>query len=296
MIWILLTVMAAAFQSVRTSIQKSLTPHSSPWVITWIRAGLGLPFALIYLGVLYTVSPSLPALSLYYILLVATAAIAQLLATYFMIRLFASGSYMMGTLFAKSEALQTAILGSILFTDTLSPLGWLIIILGTLSVILISASSHKSQDKQVLNIRYLCLGLASGLGFAICALSIRYATLALSGSPAMNAGMTLVGVLTLQAIGLGAWILLTQSSDFAILRHHTKKVWLVGITSVAGSIGWFTAFALIQAAYVKTVGQIELLFALLLSHFLFKERLTLFQKIGFIGLLISILGLLFLKT
>ena len=47
----------------------------------------------------------------------------------------------------------------------------------------------------------------------------------------------------------------------------------VGATSVVGSAGWFTAFTLERAAYVKTLGQVE--FVLTLAPYrssIFKER------------------------
>ena len=48
----------------------------------------------------------------------------------------------------------------------------------------------------------------------------------------------------------------------------------VGITSVIGSAGWFTAMTVERAAYVKALGQIEMIFTLLLSVLFFKERST----------------------
>ena len=48
----------------------------------------------------------------------------------------------------------------------------------------------------------------------------------------------------------------------------------MGVTSAIGSIAWFTAFALTQAAYVKTVGQVELLFSILVTQRIFKEGIS----------------------
>jgi uncharacterized membrane protein len=43
---------------------------------------------------------------------------------------------------------------------------------------------------------------------------------------------------------------------------------------VVGSAGWFTAMTIERAAYVKALGQVELLFTLALSVLYFKERST----------------------
>jgi uncharacterized membrane protein len=52
-----------------------------------------------------------------------------------------------------------------------------------------------------------------------------------------------------------------------------------------GSLGWFTAFALTNAAYVRALGQIELVFSYLSAVFFFRERVTRIEVIG-IGMLI----------
>ena len=55
-------------------------------------------------------------------------------------------------------------------------------------------------------------------------------------------------------------------------------------TGVLGSLGWFTAFALQNAAYVRSVGQVELIFSVLVSTLFFREKPTLREVMG-IGLL-----------
>jgi drug/metabolite transporter (DMT)-like permease len=44
---------------------------------------------------------------------------------------------------------------------------------------------------------------------------------------------------------------------------------------VLGSAGWFTAMTLQNAAYVRAVGQVELIFTLIVSRYGFGERPTL---------------------
>ena len=46
------------------------------------------------------------------------------------------------------------------------------------------------------------------------------------------------------------------------------------MTGVAGSAGWFTAFALMNAAYVRALGQVEIVFTLIVSVLVFHERLS----------------------
>jgi uncharacterized membrane protein len=58
-------------------------------------------------------------------------------------------------------------------------------------------------------------------------------------------------------------------------------------------LGWFTAFALQTAAYVKALGQIELVFTFLFSAFWLRERSSRKEIAGFVLLIVS-LGLILL--
>ena len=51
-------------------------------------------------------------------------------------------------------------------------------------------------------------------------------------------------------------------------------------TSALGSIGWFTAMTMERAAYVKSLGQVEFLFALMISTLFFRERTTGLELLG----------------
>jgi uncharacterized membrane protein len=54
----------------------------------------------------------------------------------------------------------------------------------------------------------------------------------------------------------------------------------------AASEGWFLAFALATAASVRTLGLIDVLFAQLVSHIVFKQKTTR-QEIAGIALLVA---------
>ena len=64
----------------------------------------------------------------------------------------------------------------------------------------------------------------------------------------------------------------------------------MGLASAIGSVGWFTAFTLQIAAYVRTLGLVELVFTLLISLYAFRERPGRFEMIG-LGLLILSIAL-----
>jgi len=120
--WILFTVFAAAMQSVRTAGQKTLTTSISPMSATLVRYLFGLPFAFAWL--FFLTGPSLTeklthAFSLNeFILFAALAGVAQILATVLLVISFQFKNFMVGTSFAKTESLQTAVFGSVFFGFT----------------------------------------------------------------------------------------------------------------------------------------------------------------------------------
>lgn len=53
--------------------------------------------------------------------------------------------------------------------------------------------------------------------------------------------------------------------------QRRKLTLAVSVASFLGSLGWFSAMSLQSVPIVKTLGQIEVLFTLLISALVFKE-------------------------
>jgi drug/metabolite transporter (DMT)-like permease len=79
-------------------------------------------------------------------------------------------------------------------------------------------------------------------------------------------------MIAVQALMSLAMLLVQNAAEFRIIFRKWKPSLFVGATIVVGSAGWFTAFTLERAAYVKTLGQIEFILTLAISTFYFKER------------------------
>jgi drug/metabolite transporter (DMT)-like permease len=58
-----------------------------------------------------------------------------------------------------------------------------------------------------------------------------------------------------------------------------------------GSAGWFTAMTIQNAAYVRALGQIELVFTFAASYFFFRERTS---RVELLGIALVIGGILIL--
>lgn len=295
MTWIVASILAAFFQTIRTGLQRHLKQHLPTSAINWIRYSFGLPFIIVYVWALLASGYTIPDPGEYFLFYCLGAAIAQILGTGFLITLFSYRNFAVGTTYAKTESLQTAFLGVLLFGEAVSFGGLVAIIVGVIGILLISLVEEKITILSLIRAmisKTALIGLAAGAAFSFSGLFIRQATLDLDGSYIINAASTLLVVMVMQIVLLGIWMFIRNRNIVREILQHWKAASLVGLTSTLGSIGWFTAFALTNAAYVKTVGQVELLFALFLSHHFFKEHINKKEIAGMVLVVGSIILLI----
>ena len=136
------------------------------------------------------------------------------------------------------------------------------------------------------------MGLASGALFGIAAVSYRAAALSLAdGSVWLRAACTLASVIVLQTVMMSLYLVLREPGQLtAVLRSWRVTVW-VSVTGLLGSICWFTAMTMQNAAYVRALGQIELVFTLMATTLIFREEL---RRAEVLGILLIVAGILLL--
>ena len=279
--WILFTLMAAFMQSWRNAFQKQLSTTVDVYGVTLARFIFAWPFAAVYL---YTVSPEisinhLPQFTGNFWFYVWIAALSQILATILMVQLFKQRNYAIGVGLAKSEAILAAIIAFICLSEDLSIFGWFGVLLGGYAVFLMS----KGASQQSFSVKTLCIGIGSGLSFAITSLLVREASLELTHLPVLErAAWVLFTVIAIQCS-----VMLIYLASFK--RHTLYAMWQrkgltfkVSLCSFMASLGWFSAMSMQSVAVVKTLGQIEILFSLLISAYFFKEKLAVKDKLGII--------------
>ena len=168
------------------------------------------------------------------------------------------------------------------------------ICIGFVGLVLLSKQPLKRSflEEGVLS-RSVFLGLLSGFLFAISGVYYRASTLNVLDESSINRAMfTLTFVLVFQVISMGGWLLLFNRRELkAVWKVRSVAIW-VGLTSLAGSFCWFWAFSLVNAALVKAVGQIELLFSILASIVLFKEKITGRELVGIFTVMVSLTGVI----
>jgi drug/metabolite transporter (DMT)-like permease len=73
---------------------------------------------------------------------------------------------------------------------------------------------------------------------------------------------------------------------------HWRSSAIVGVLSVCGSAGWALALALENAAKVRTLGQVELLFTFAVSYWLLRDRHTRLEFAASAVVLAGVLGVM----
>ena len=293
-LWIPIAMVAGLMQAVRTAAQKALNAHLSVWQTTYVRSVYGLPIMLVYLwAVVSWEGLGAPRFHVEYMFHCFMAGLSQVLATYLLILLFQMANFAVGTLLSKTDVMQAAIIGSILFSEAISPIGWVAIILTVLGVVLISSGRTRGLSKNIgalLTSRATLIGLATGFLFCLSYLFLREATLVMDeGSGIYRGAWSVVVVTSMQVVGLGIWLMATEREGFRQWPSLVRPSLFIGVTSAIGSIGWFTAMALQNASYVKAVGQVEVVFTILISVLYFRERISTAEYAGIATIVAAVL-------
>ena len=295
-LWIVVTLLAAAFQTVRFMLQKVLaTATLSPAGATFSRFIYSAPFiALLLVAYMSATQASLPPLDARFWGFGLLGGTAQILATVCVVMLFKERNFAVGITFKKTEVIQTVLVGVVLLGDLVSLAGLAAIALGLVGLLLLSGGKEATGfHLSDLRNRAAGLGIASGILFAFSAVSYRGASLTLAvEDPLLRASVTLMAVVTMQTVIMLVWLGLYDRGEIGrVWRARRVAIW-IGLTSMGGSLCWFTAFTLQNAAYVKALGQVELILSILASTLFFREKITLREAVGMAILVISILLLI----
>lgn len=283
--WIFITVAAAFFQNIRSTVQKHLKGVMGTTGATFVRFGFGLPFAFLFWAIVFVYSGhQWPRLNTEFWFWTAVAAVSQIAATFLLLQLFSYRNFTVGTAYSRTEPAQTALFALILFGEQLSIGGIMAIFVSVLGVMLISVARTPANFGALLTSlasRSVAIGLASGTLFGLAAVGYRAGALAVEHDTFfMRSATTLCFAIALQTVLMLAWMLLREREEFSKIAHAWKPSLLVGFVGATASFGWFTAFTLQQAALVKVVAQIEMLFTFASSILFFKEQINRTEIIG----------------
>src|SRR5262245_3156115 len=291
--WIPITLGAAASQAVRTALQRYLKGRLSINGAAFTRFVFGLPLAAVYLSLLVGAGVGrLPRPGIAFWFWVLTAAVSQILATSLQIRVMAARNFATAVAYTKTEVVQAAVFEIVFLGAVVTWLGALGIVLGTAAVMLMSLVRTRHPLRAFLlgwTEPTTLLGLVSGGFFGVAAVGFRAASVSLRDpSPFVAASFTLVTATIIQTAMMACYLAARERGQIGLVFAEARTGALVGLASFLGSAGWFTAFTLQIAAYVRTLGLVELIFTLLISLYAFRERPGRFEMIGLALLIVSV--------
>ena len=296
-LWIPITIAAAFMQNVRSALQKHLKSRLSTGGATYVRFLYAVPFALAYAATLHLVAGyPLPVPTLEFALFGVVGGVAQILATALLVYLFSFRNFAVGTAYSKTETVQAAVFGLVILGDPLSAAAIIGIGISLIGVMAISIARQTPGSDNLLNAltgKPALIGIASGSMFAISAVAYRAASLALGGEGfLMQAAFSLACVTILQTALMTVYLVRYDPGAVTAALLNWKVAGLVGVSGMLGSACWFTAMTIQNAAYVRVLGQIELVFTFVASYLFFKERTNTVEFMGIIAIIAGIVVLL----
>ena len=301
-LWVAITLGAAFSQTLRTALERRLANTELMAIeAASVRFCFAVPFAWLYVAYLGINDFDFPNINYAFLGYVFSGALPQIFGTFFLLRAFETRNFTVGTAYSKTETMQIVVFGLLLLGETITWSAFVGILVSFFGVLLLSSRQGWRQILSQGPGLAGWFGIATGACFGLAAVCYRAASLSLpEGEFFVRAAMTVAAATTIQMIVmvlyLGLWgpkLCGEKNSIIRVARTWRSSVW-VGLAGMIASTGWFTAMTIEKAALVRALGQIELLFTLLFTIFLFRERISGIELTGsaFIvfGLLVLVLN------
>lgn len=288
-LWIPITFAAALVQTLRFMMQRQLKGVGmSTAGATFSRFAFAAPLAGALAGALMLAGEGLPPLNWRFWAFAVAGGGAQIAATFFTVALFHERNFAVGIGFTKTEVVLVAAFSAVVLGESVSLQGLVAIVIGVAGVLLLV----KPDDAGALRLfnRATFYGLMAGALFGASAIGYRGAMIELLPAPFFfRAALTLAIVTPLQALAMVVWLRVLEPGELGRVARAWRRTLPVGVAGMLGSLGWFTAFALHNVAYVRALGQVEIVFTILASWLVLRERLTLRELGGIALVVISVL-------
>ncbi len=293
--WIILSLISTFSQIVRNLLSKELTKELPIRVISLSRFLFALPIVFISYLILSGFLGKVTLINAEFYFWIILMAISQILATLFRISLFNYKSFAVSLTIVQIDGVFTALLALAFLGETLSLTAWIGVMTASTGLILATLSKNSvtiANIKRTLFTKASLIALLTGLFLALAALFAKKATMFLSSeSKMLNSIYTLMFILTAEVAILFPIVLRKHPDALKKMILNPVKPMVIGLCSGIGSFGWITSYSLVKIAYVRTVGQLEFIFATLISLYYFKEKI---YKIEFLGMVMVISGALLL--
>ena len=292
-LWVPITLFAAAAQTVRNTAQRSLTQQLGTLPATLVRFVYGLPFAAVFVALLYMLPaqpPALPHFSWAYAGWISLGALFQVAATAALLLAMKERNFAVAVTLSKTEILQVALFGAVFLQELPTAVALIAMVIATAGVLLLTLPPQgQIFSMQAWFSKSGLYGLICGACFAVAVIGFRGGALALNAeTPWLSGGWGVLVAQTLQSIFLGAWVAFKTPQGLMPIFRAWRISLLAGSMGAAASLAWFTAYAMQTAAAVRTLGMVEVVFSYLVSRRLFSENFSRAEKLG---IALMVLGL-----
>ena len=297
MSWVVITVIASLSQTLRSVFQKNLIEDVGVLASAYSRFVFALPFVVL-LAVLFLGTQEiflLKTISLKTWFFLIAASICQILFTIILIKLFTLRSFAIGVAFSKTEVIQTTLLEIIIIGFILTSHVFLSIIIGFIGMLFMSKQKLIGKlGYNSLFLKQVTLGVSCGIFLGLSSVLYKVALDSVDTDLIYKKVLVLSFLaLAFQSVIFGTYIISTEGKQNVLkLFSIWKKGLPVGFFGCAATFCWFSAFSLVDATFVRAVGQIEIVFSVLISYIFYKEKITGIELIGMSLITISILALL----
>jgi drug/metabolite transporter (DMT)-like permease len=289
-LWVLVTLLASGAQTLRNAMQRELIGALGAVGAAQVRFLFGLPFAvLFFFGLLAATGLNAPPLSLDNLGWTAVGAFAQVIATAMMLAAMRTKSFVVAVAYTKTEPAQIAFFALVVLNEPPTPRLVAAIAIAMIGVALMSAPNRRELARDW---RSAALGIASATFFAFAAIGFRRAVIGVdSPSRAIAASLILVVGLAIQAATLALYLGLFDRPGARKILAAWRSSLIAGFMGALASQFWFLAFALTDAARVRTLGLIEVPLAQAVSLKFFREPPSLREGLG-MSLIVVAAGIL----
>lgn len=284
-IWIPITIFAAFFQNLRSALQKHLKGKLSDTGAAYVRFIYALPFVLLIVFLLKHFSGiPWPIIHSKFLLFCLIGGICQILFTVLLLWMFSFRSFAVGTTFSKLEIVMVALLGAVILGDSLNGFARAAILISSLGLVTLSLGQAKISLKNLfkgLKEKSTLIGVLSAVFLGGSVVFFRGASLSLNHeSWLMAATFTLTISLIIQTLLMSTWLVMKEPGEITRVFANWRWATATGGAGALASMGWFTAFTLQNASYVRALGQVELIFTLLVTTLVFREKISPLEYVG----------------
>jgi drug/metabolite transporter (DMT)-like permease len=289
-VWIPVTLLASSAQTLRNAMQRDLIGALGAVGAAQVRFLFGLPFAVMLLaGLMAVTGLSTPRLTAVNFAWTVFGAVSQVIATSLMLAAMRTKSFVVAVAYTKTEAAQIALFGLIALNNPPTAAVIAAIALATIGVALMTIRSRRELTGDW---RSAALGLLSATCFAFAAISFRLAVIGVdSPSRVLAASVILVVGLAIQSAALGLYLTVYDRAGARAIIDAWRSSLFAGFMGALASQLWFVAYALSNAAPVRTLALIEVPMAQVVSLKMFREPPSLREGLG-ISLIVIAAGIL----